>query len=311
MISPVSLVSATKTLSTEKSGARQVVSNIGKQIPNKIGDLLEMTPSGAFGKLQLITISILFILGSRFFKARDKHEAREVLTRDASTFGVVFFGVPIFKNLIGGAIDKITKIPTIVKPKNIKEFFMPNDLAFSDLKNWYSKADKMPEKVLTMAKNIVNKGGDLVSAFSTLGDEAVTAMKTILKGKELNSKNLLNSLTEAAAVTKNFTVDDGVVKGACDKLTQMLSQPNNALVQKAQRVKAVPYLASILLTTGLLGWGIPAFNIMLTRKKVKGEQGDTFKGNKTSAQIPANILDSKLSPAQKTIIDTFLNRPVK
>ena len=91
----------------------------------------------------------------------------------------------------------------------------------------------------------------------------------------------------------------------------MLSQPNNALVQKAQRVKAVPYLASRLLTTGLLGWGIPAFNIMLTRKKVKGEQGDTFKGNKTSTQIPANILDSKLSPAQKTIIDTFLNRPVK
>ena len=86
---------------------------------------------------------------------------------------------------------------------------------------------------------------------------------------------------------------------------------NNALVQKAQRVKAVPYLASILLTTGLLGWGIPAFNIMLTRKKVKGEQGDTFKGNKTSAQLPANILESKLSPAQKTIINNFLKRPVK
>ena len=309
MVAPISQI-ATSTLSNQQTGLKKVVSDVGKHIPNKVGDFLEMTNSGAFGKLQLITISVLFIIGSRFFKARDKHEAREVLTRDASTFGVVFFGVPIFKNLIGSCIDKLTKIPTVIKPKNIKEFFKPNDLSFNDLKNWYSKADKMPEKVLTMAKDIVNKGGDLVAAFNTLGDEAKNAVKTILKGKEYTSKNILTSLTEAAAATKNFTVDDGVVKGACDKLTQMLSQPNNALVQKAQRVKAIPYLASILLTTSLLGWGIPAFNIMLTRRKVKGEQHDTFNGKK-SLPVLQNILNSKASPAQKAIIDSFLKRPIQ
>ena len=309
MVAPISQIAAS-TLSTQQTGLKQVVSGIGKKIPNQIGDFLEMTNSGAFGKLQLITISILFILGARFFKARDKHEAREVLTRDASTFGVVFFGVPIFKNIIGSANDKFTKIPTVIKPKNIKEFFKPNDLCFNDLKNWYSKADKMPEKVLTMAKDIVSKGGDLVAAFNTLGDEAKNAVKTILKGKEYTSKNILNSLTEAAVATKNFTVDDGVVKGACDKLTKMLSQPNNALVQKAQRVKAIPYLASILLTTSLLGWGIPAFNIMLTRKKVKGEHNDSFNG-KSSVQIPQNLLEPTISPAQKAIIDSFLKRPIQ
>ena len=296
MLAPISQF-ATTTLSKQQTGLKQIVSGIGKQIPNKVGDFLEMTNSGAFGKLQLITISILFILGSRFLKARDKHEAREVLTRDASTFGVVFFGVPIFKNIIGSAIDKFTKIPTVIKPKNIKEFFKPNDLSFNDLKNWYSKADKMPEKVLTMAKDIVNKGGDLAAAFNTLGDEAKNAVKTILKGKEYNSKNILSSLTEAAA-------------GACDKLTQMLSGSNNALVQKAQRVKAIPYLASILLTTSLLGWGIPAFNIMLTRKKVKGEQHDSFNGKKL-VQIPQNLIESTASPAQKAIIEQFLKRPIK
>ncbi len=309
MVNAISQISVS-TLSSQQRGLKQVVSNIGKQIPNKVGDFLEMTNSGAFGKLQLITISILFILGSRFLKARDKHEAREVLTRDASTFGVVFFGVPIIKNIIGSGIDKLTKIPTVIKPKNFKEFFKPNDLSFNDLKNWYSKADKMPEKVLTMAKDIVNKGGDLAAAFNTLGEDAKNALKTILKGKEYNSKNILTSLSEAAAATKNFTVDDGIVKGACDKLTQMLSNPNNALVQKAQRVKAIPYLASILLTTSLLGWGIPAFNIMLTRKKVKNEQGDTFKGNHNNIQMQPDLLSSKLSPAQKAIIDNFLNRKV-
>ena len=282
-----------------QSGIQKAVSTVGSMIPDKLSKTFEMTNKGNLDRIPLFLVALVFVLGARLYKSRDAHERREVLTRDGVTVGSSFFAVPIVKNWVSRGLDRISKIPTA---SDNKKLFSLSDFSLDNLANCYSKADKMPEKVLSMAKNIQERGGDVVKAFSTLGDDAIANMKTILAGKEMTSENLLNALKDAAQKTKNFTVDDGVLKPACDSLTKMLTPADNALVKSAQRLKSVPNLASIALVTVLLGWGIPAFNIYFTRNKLKGKKNDlTMNG----AKLPSSVLEPKLSEEQKKVINAF------
>ena len=281
---------------TNQTGIQKVVAKVGSAIPKKLSDVFEMTNSGGLDRIPLFLVALVFVLGARLVKSRDAHERREVLTRDGVTVGSSFFAVPVVKNWMARGLDKISKIPTA--SDNTKLFSL-TDFSLDNLKNWYSNADKMPEKVLTMAKNIRDRGGDVAKAFATLGEEGRKNIQVLLAGKEHTSENIINALTDAAKKTKNFTVDDGVLKPACDNLTKMLSAGDNPLVKAAQRLKALPNLASIVFVTTLLGWGIPAFNIYFTRNKLKN------KGAKPELVATAFVLEPKLSEEQKKVINSF------
>ncbi|MCQ2958430.1 MAG: hypothetical protein MJ180_05990 [Candidatus Gastranaerophilales bacterium] len=270
---------------------------IGKFIPNSISSKFEMNRVGALGRWSLLAIGFIFVLGARWYKSRDAHERREVLTRDGITVGAAMLAVPIIKNWMQRGIDKLSKIPTSTETNKI---FSTGDFGFDNLKNWYSKAKLMPEKVLTMAKNIVSRKGDLKKAFSTLGDEGMNHVKVMLQGKEATSENILKALENA------FTSTDANIKGAFEGLTNILSSDKNGLVQSAQRLKAIPSIASLVFVTALLGWGIPAFNIRFTRKKVKQQHmHENF-----DAQTVAK-LEPAINNQQQNVVDSFFAQASK
>ncbi|MDD3594384.1 MAG: hypothetical protein PHX18_07135 [Candidatus Gastranaerophilales bacterium] len=285
-------ISAAKPLS-QQSILRKSFAKVGEYIPKKIGDVFELNNKGNLGRYSLIFFSMIFVMGVRMYKARDAHERREALTRDASTILACMGGVPVLKNIMSTALDKATKIPTAANGK-----FFKKAISYDGLADWYSKADIMEQKVLTVAKNIDKNGGDVVKAFNLLGDNAKGCVNTILNGKDATSKNLLTALENIAEKTTNFTTGSGKLKQACDTLTDMLSNSKNELVKSAKRLKAVPDIVSLLLITLVLGWGIPAFNIKLTRKKVKSNE------NKPAQ----NHIEPAISAPQQTVIKEFFQK---
>lgn len=273
---------------------QKAASKIGSFIPNKLRDTFEMTNKGSFDRIPLFLIGLLFVLGARFYKSRDAHERREVLTRDGITVGSTFFAVPVIKNWVSRALDKSSKIPTASGPKKI---FSLADFSMENLKNWYSNADYMPKKVLSMAENIVERGGNVATAISKLGEEQMNNLKTIA-GNDLSNVNILKRLEEAMNST------DVAKKNAFDALTKALTPADNALVKSAQRLKAIPNLASIILATAFLGWGIPAFNIYFTRNKLKkNEQAEQKQVN-----YDVTLLETKMTPDQKEIFTAFFGK---
>ena len=126
----------------------------------------------------------------------------------------------------------------------------------------------MPEQALTMAKNISERGGDVATAFSKLGKETVDNLKTIA-GNDLSNTNVLKALEKAYK-----SAEGSELKTAFGAITRALTPSDNALVKSAQTLKAIPNLASMILATAFLGWGIPAFNIYFTRNKLKKNEQD-------------------------------------
>jgi len=275
-----------------QSVVQRAGTTIGKLIPEKLGDFFEMNQGGSIGRIPLVVLSIFFVLGARFVKSRDNHERREVLTRDGLTIGTAMLGVPVLKNLMSKGIEKITKIPMSDKPD---KFFHLDDWGIGNVKNWYSKADQMENGALSLAEFIKNRGGDVSKAFAKLDDTAQGYVKTILNGAENTSDNIINGLKTAV------TSQDSNIKSAFDNLTTTLSNAENGLCKSAQRWKALPAFAGIALITALLGWGIPAFNIALTRKKLQHKDTPNFNGNVALSQF----LEPQISPQQKAVIDSF------
>ncbi len=272
-----------------QNAIQKTAAKIGSYLPDKLCKTFEMTNTGGFDRYPLFLIAMVFVLGARFVKSRDAHERREVLTRDGITVSSTFFALPVIKNWISRGLDKFTKIPTA---SDKTKFFSLVDFSMDNLKNLYSKADRMPEQVLTMAKNIAKEGGNISKAFAKLGEEGIKNLETIA-GKDLSNTNVLKTLEQAMNST-------GAQKDAFNALTKALTPADNALVQAAQRLKAIPNLTGIILTALFLGWGIPAFNIYFTRNKIKH-------GNDKNAQnINPQKLEPTLNESQKQIIESFL-----
>ena len=227
-----------------QSTFQKIANKVGSFIPKKLSDTFEMTNKGSFDRIPLFLVGLLFVLGVRFLKSRDNHERREVLTRDGITVGSTFFAVPIIKNWISRGLDKSSKIPTA---SNNKALFSLDDFSMDNLKNWYSKADVMPEQALTMAKNISERGGDVATAFSKLGKETVDNLKTIA-GNDLSNTNVLKALEKAYK-----SAEGSELKTAFGAITRALTPSDNALVKSAQTLKAIPNLASMILATAFLG----------------------------------------------------------
>lgn len=274
---------------------QRVANAIGNIIPKKVSTFFEMNQRGTLERIPLLLIALVFVLGARFVKSRDAHERREVLTRDGVTVAAAMVSVPVLKNWVQRGIDKITKIP-VATEKN--KFFALDDFGFDNIKNWYSKADFHPEKALGVAKTIKERGGDVAKAFSKLGDEGMNYLKTMLGGKEYNSANIMEALENA------YRAGTAETQNAFKSLTSLLTKADNGLVKSAQIYKAIPNTLSLIGITTLLGYGIPAFNIHLTRKILKG--GDTH--NKQGKNT--NTLEPELSKSQEKVISSFYKKTV-
>ena len=280
---------------SDMTRTQRVANAVGNVIPQKVSNFFEMNQMGTLSRIPLLMIALIFVLGARFVKSRDAHERREVLTRDGVTVAAAMVSVPVLKNWVQRGIDKLTKIP-VATEKN--KLFALDDFGFDNIKNWYSKAEFNPEKVLGVAKTIKERGGDVAKAFSKLGDDGMNHIKTILDGKEYNSANIMEALENA------FKSGTTKTKSAFNSLTKLLSKSDNGLVKAAQIYKAIPNTLSLVAITGLLGYGIPAFNIYFTRKILKKAHSQGADKSKT------NPLEPKLSQSQEKLISSFYNKTV-
>lgn len=276
------------------SVTQRAASAVGSIVPKKIGSFFEMNQMGTLSRIPLLMLAFIFVLGTRLVKSRDAHERREVLTRDGATVGLAMVGVPILKNWMQRGIDKLTKIPVAA---NKDKLFVLDDFGFDNVKNWYSKAEYHPEKAWGVAKTIKERGGDVAKAFSKLGEEGVNHIKTILGGKEFNSQNIVDSLELA------YKSGSAETKSAFNSLTSLLTKADNGLVKSAQIFKAIPNTLSLIGMTALLGYGIPMFNIHLTRKILKGSHHNNTQGQ---GGQHSNALEPNLSDNQQNVISSFL-----
>ena len=253
---------AVKPLSQQGS-VRKTIGWLGQKLPDSFTKYTELANSGALQRVTFFMTAMFFVLGVRYFKSRDEHERREVLTRDGITIGAAVFAVPFFKKYMCTISDKITGIPTTIGNK-VKEA-----VPFSLLEKAYINVQEFPEKLLTFCQNTAEKGGNLTKVFKVLGKDADESLKVLLQGKENTSKNILEAVKAAHKATENFTKENKGLKEAASKIMNILEKEDNALIKRANHLKAIPDLASIVLATSVLGWGIPAFNIWYTGKKIK------------------------------------------
>lgn len=293
---------------SKQGGLRKAFGYIGRKLPDSFTKYTELSNSAGLQRLTFILVAALFVLGVRYVKSRDEHERREVLTRDGITIGATVSAVPFLKKVISTVQDKVTKLPITIGSGKLKD--APS---YKNLEHAYTKVEELPETLYTFAKNIVDKKGDLSRVFDVLGEDTKAPLEALLKGKEKTSENILNAIKEATEKTKNFTVEADGLKDAGKKIIDVLSKKDNALVKKINRLKSVPDIAAILLTTGFLGWGIPKFNIWYTGQKFK-KQADKQNAEANVAstaqmnQLFAVNAKDEVAIKKQTIINNYLNK---
>lgn len=248
------------------------LSNMGNKIPDKVLKFTELEHNGSLNRLAFVSLAFVFLLGARYMQARSQDEKREVATRDFIAVISAVYAVPALEKLIGGYIDKKSKIPA-------------KEAKFEDLEKRFSEKDFSRRKngLASMLSDIKNQGGDLKTCFDVLGEKAKTSMEELSKKLNLNkkldnNKDILDLFEKAHTESKTNTE----VKEALTKVEKEFGK-DNALHKKAKLLKSIPKAACILITAGALGWFIPWFNIHYTKNKYVGKKHDQ------KAQQPAKI----------------------
>jgi hypothetical protein len=194
-------------------------------------------------------------------QARSKDEKREVITRDFIGVLSGVAAVPALKRVIGGVVDKHSKIPAKLT-------------SFEDLKERFSETDFSRRKngLASMLTDIKELGGNLKTCLNVIGDKANRPMEALSKklnyAKKLDSnENIIELVNKAQESAKT----DNSIKESLVSLQKAFGK-DNALHKKAKLLKSIPEATCILATAGLLGWFIPWFNIQYTKKKYKAKQ---------------------------------------
>lgn len=237
------------------------IGNLGRKIPDKVLKLTELENNGSMTRFAFVSLAFIFLLGARYFQARSKDEKREVATRDFIAVIAAAYAVPLLKKLIGGFIDKKTKIPAKLT-------------SFADLKERFSETDfsKRKNGLTSMLKDITELGGDLKTCFDVLGEKTkqhMTDLKIKLPfDKKLDTNENILALIEKAQNEPNSNTS---VKDSLEQVQKAFGK-DNALLKKANILKSIPEASCILITAGMLGWFIPWFNIKYTKSKYVGKK---------------------------------------
>lgn len=236
------------------------IGNLGGKIPDKFLKLTELENDGSMTRHAFVSLAFIFLLGARYLQARSQDEKREVATRDFIGVVSAVYAVPELKKLIGGYIDKRSKIPAKLT-------------SFKDLETRFSETDFSRRKngLASMLTDIKELNGDLKTCLGVLGDKVNTPLAELSKKlkfeKQLDSNdNILELVTKAQDSAKT----NAGVKESLETIQNAFGK-DNALLKKANLLKSIPDATCILLTAAMLGFFIPWFNIQYTKKKYVGK----------------------------------------
>ncbi len=227
---------------------KNISGKAGDLIPAKVGNFTELTSNASLTRKAFLALSLVFILGGRYFNARNSDERREVLTRDLSSIIAAIYAVPVMKNGYAKMNAKTTGVP--VADQSIASSLQ--------LKNWYTNVDKMKNGVVSFAENVDNLGGNVKKCFNEMGEEFSEQLGKIFKNGEVpeNNKEVIKVLQKAKA---NKTLQSAI------NVIENAFKADNGLLKKATKLKSIPEFAAIAATAGLLGGLIPWINIVTTK----------------------------------------------
>lgn len=236
----------------------------GNKIFNWVADKCNVGSKGDLSRNMFLVISSIFMVGARFKDSRGNDEKREILTRDIPGILLAVGGAPIVNNAMAYATTKKTGIPIIQFTKeNEKNIENAKFASQKQVKDWYTKFDELKNPLITFSETIEKHGGNIkkVMAKLGLGEE----LKAIHNSENATNKEIIESLKTAQSdKTKAFENFEKALKKV---------NSDNVVFKFAQKAQASVKIAGILLTAALLGIIIPRLNIIITKKKYQGNEG--------------------------------------
>ncbi len=218
----------------------------------------------------LLGIMGLGILWPRTRQAKDKYDKTEILRRDLITCVVMCFGEKIFRKLLSIATEKATGLVFARKPQNLKKFDYLRPikgvrlLNTPQIVNTYSNIHNYKNGIEGFCDFITQNKGNLSKLFS-LDKESEKLLNELLKG---SNRTLETASNEEIRNVLSNAKDSEAVK----KIMQLFESRNNPWIKKIKTINAQISAAVIcLIIPIILGFGLPAINSLLTKKKVKEE----------------------------------------
>lgn len=280
-------------------------------IKEKVIDFCDINQKGSISRFAFVSVAATFLLGARYFQARNADEKREVFTRDFSAVVAAVYAIPILRKFIGkyinsqgipiaygkeekstkeekGLLNTIKKYWSKINPENGVKI-----VSYDQLSDWFSvkstdEFNKIHKGFTGFCENISKIGGNLAKCFKILGHSEF-ADKKMDNAKILEEINNLQG-DKLITLQKLFVRDEHGM---------------NNLLRKASHSKSLVEAGCIIATAALLGWGLPGFNIWYTRKLYK--DGD----KKQEKTPPKNITAPVNRPQIKTLNNNSMTEKFK
>ncbi len=260
----------------------------------------------------LIAAMLGGVLVPRLIQAQDKYDRAEILRRDLISEGTIVFGAGALSKLFANRNEKKTGFVLTKKPddfntksiiKKIGDFIMPTS-KYSTLKSdqiisRYSDVRNTKDGMEGFCNFIDKTGGNLKNLFS-FKEESKNIMENIM-GKEAfnqaDNKSIINVIKET-------------MQNAPEKLEDLYKQfdgKNNDFVKKAKAMNsAFGFFSMVVVVPLFLGFGVPALNASITKKRFKEEHANLKPAAANNAKAkevfntPGFMAVEKTSTAQKT-----------
>lgn len=224
----------------------------------------------------LMTFMGLGILVPRVANAYDKHDKREILTRDILTIAALVYGSKALLKNIANFFEKKLGIVLSEKPEGYfqktktKQFFdrlkpFSGTQVFSnnDIALKYTNIEKFKNGFAGFCEFISKSGGDLVKFFSN--DKTTKENMEKMLGKALN-KSTREEIMQAVADKKNAEFVNNIIN--------VFKNPNNTFVKKAKSITGVfGFVSTFIAIPGFMIF-LQKFNEKVTKRAIAKEQAE-------------------------------------
>ena len=222
----------------------------------------------------LLSTMGLGVLYPRVKNAYDKHDRREILTRDIVTISALIAGAKALLKTITRTFEKVSGIAMSEKAPNyfemsksrrifehLRPFGGVQVFSNSDIALKYTDVDKFKGGFEGFCKYVSEAGGNLVKLFQN--DKTTKSNMESMLGKSLKNA------TEAEIMN---AIKDSKNKALVDNIINVFKNPNNTFVKKAKSITGVFGFISTFVAVPAFMIFLQKFNEKMTKKAIAKEQ---------------------------------------
>ena len=246
----------------------------------------------------------------RYIQADDKHDRREILTRDVTSITAILFGEGILSKLISRVSAKLSGFALMMKPekhegfgKKLLNYLIPgrglNLLDSSQIKAHYSNIDEYKNGINDFLTFIKKQGGDIKKILSynkdvkakteeilgkTIKEATESEISTAFETAEKSLKEIKKTVSK-----ENLSTALAEMKGPkqLEEIYEVFRNGKNSFVKKAKTMNSsFKFLSIVLLVPAFMIW-IQKFNEKMTKKIIAKEHA-AKKAQAEPAQAPAS-----------------------